>query len=117
MRPISRLIRWCSPSLFLCARNEKLNVRPIPAPSTPHLMPIDPPSSSRRGVINSRNFKNLFQDDHDMNGTGDIPYEKLVIGKKLGSGGFKDCFSGFYQGVGASFIYIGVTIIDDLWGI
>lgn len=37
-----------------------------------------------------------------MNGmnSGDIPFDKLELGKKLGSGGFKDCYAGTYQGVG-----------------
>lgn len=34
----------------------------------------------------------LFLDD--KNPDFDIPYHALVVGKKLGSGGFKDCYAG-----------------------
>lgn len=34
----------------------------------------------------------LFLDD--KNPDFDIPYHALVVGKKLGSGGFKDCYTG-----------------------
>jgi hypothetical protein len=38
----------------------------------------------------------LFLDD--KNPDFDIPYSSLVIGRKLGSGGFKDCYAGlFYE--------------------
>jgi hypothetical protein len=46
--------------------------------------------------LTSREFSELFLED----GPGlDIPYHHLEVGQKLGSGGFKDCFIGFYKGV------------------
>lgn len=35
----------------------------------------------------------------DENFQGEIAYEELVVGRKLGSGGFKDCYAGTYKGV------------------
>lgn len=37
----------------------------------------------------------LFLDD--KNPDFDIPYHALVVGKKLGSGGFKDCYTGLFM--------------------
>ncbi|RUS18683.1 kinase-like domain-containing protein, partial [Endogone sp. FLAS-F59071] len=94
----------------------KTNVKPIPAPSTPHLISLDPPSPSRRNIINSINFQNLFQDDSDMNGvnSGDIPFDKLELGKKLGSGGFKDCYAGTYQGEPVAIGELRITQFTEL---
>ncbi|KAF7729142.1 hypothetical protein EC973_004910 [Apophysomyces ossiformis] len=78
------------------------NTRPIPAPSTPRLattdliLPISSKMEIQRLELNSREFSALFLDD-DSSGL-DIPYHDLVVGAKLGSGGFKDCYAGTYRG-------------------
>ncbi|KAF1801276.1 kinase-like domain-containing protein [Mucor lusitanicus] len=77
----------------------KENIRLIPAPSTPRLytaLELLPDSSStlppqQRLELNSRDLSMLFLDD--KNPDFDIPYHALVVGKKLGSGGFKDCYT------------------------
>ncbi|KAG2202866.1 hypothetical protein INT46_007546 [Mucor plumbeus] len=82
----------------------KENIRLIPAPSTPRLytaLELLPDSSStlppqQRLELNSRDLSMLFLDD--KNPDFDIPYHALVVGKKLGSGGFKDCYTGTYKG-------------------
>ncbi|CAO0801423.1 unnamed protein product [Mucor circinelloides] len=82
----------------------KENIRLIPAPSTPRLytaLELLPDSSStlppqQRLELNSRDLSMLFLDD--KNPDFDIPYHALVVGKKLGSGGFKDCYTGMYKG-------------------
>ena len=38
-------------------------------------------------------------------GPGEIQYEQLTIGRKLGSGGFKDCYAGKYMGVSTSLFF------------
>ncbi|CEP11944.1 hypothetical protein [Parasitella parasitica] len=78
----------------------KENVKLVPAPSTPRLytaLELLPDSSStlppqQRLELNSRDLSMLFLDD--KNPDFDIPYEALDVGKKLGSGGFKDCYAG-----------------------
>ncbi|KAI7831461.1 kinase-like domain-containing protein [Gamsiella multidivaricata] len=41
-------------------------------------------------------LNSLLLDEHFQ---GEIAYEQLTIGRKLGSGGFKDCYAGTYLGV------------------
>lgn len=72
----------------------KQNTRPVPAPSTPRLFSADGSSSPRQNKINSVYISSLLLDDE----TSEIKYEDLVIGNKLGSGGFKDCYAGKYKG-------------------
>jgi hypothetical protein len=43
----------------------------------------------------------LFLDD--KNPAFDIPYSALTVGKKLGSGGFKDCYTGKSRRTGFSY--------------
>ncbi|KAI8644127.1 kinase-like domain-containing protein [Parasitella parasitica] len=84
----------------------KENVRLVPAPSTPRLytaLELLPDSSStlppqQRLELNSRDLSMLFLDD--KNPDFDIPFDALDIGKKLGSGGFKDCYAGKTVAVG-----------------
>ncbi|KAG0175450.1 hypothetical protein DFQ28_009164 [Apophysomyces sp. BC1034] len=73
----------------------KQNTRPIPAPSTPRLATADLllPISSE---LSSLEFSAVFLDD--TSSSLNIPYHDLIIGSKLGSGGFKDCFAGIYKG-------------------
>ncbi|KAI9496624.1 kinase-like domain-containing protein [Zychaea mexicana] len=78
----------------------KEDTRPIPAPSTPQLFDDELPVSSltaeqQRLELNSREFSALFLDgSHGL----DIPYHELQIGRRLGCGGFKDCYAGMYKG-------------------
>ncbi|KAI8060800.1 kinase-like domain-containing protein [Gongronella butleri] len=81
--------------------NWKQNCQPVPAPSSPQLYtaelpPISPISAEEyRMELTSREFSELFLED----GPGvDIPYQDLVVEQKLGSGGFKDCYMGYYKG-------------------
>lgn len=84
----------------------KESLRLVPAPSTPKLYTAHElfPDSSRtllspekRLELNSRELSLLFLDD--KNPQFDIAYSALTIGRKLGSGGFKDCYAGYYKGV------------------
>ncbi|RKP09813.1 kinase-like domain-containing protein [Thamnocephalis sphaerospora] len=40
----------------------------------------------------------MLIDDSDRDEIGEIAYDQLTYGRKLGSGGFKDCFAGNYLG-------------------
>ncbi|KAJ8663928.1 hypothetical protein O0I10_000203 [Lichtheimia ornata] len=84
----------------------KEDTRPVPAPSTPQLFDDDdyPFSSAtaeqqrleqQRLELNSREFSALFLDGSPGL---DIPYEELRFGRRLGCGGFKDCYAGMYKG-------------------
>ncbi|KAI7904003.1 kinase-like domain-containing protein [Cokeromyces recurvatus] len=69
----------------------KENIQLVPAPSTPRLftaLELLPDSSSTLPPQ-----QRLELNSHDKNPDFDIPYHTLVIGKKLGSGGFKDCYA------------------------
>ncbi|RHZ88166.1 hypothetical protein Glove_26g120 [Diversispora epigaea] len=74
----------------------KQNTRPIPAPSTPRLFSNDGSNDSRNTKISSVYMTSLFLDDNDIN--SEIRYDELELGKKLGAGGFKDCYAGKYKG-------------------
>ncbi|KAI9487809.1 MAG: kinase-like domain-containing protein [Benjaminiella poitrasii] len=74
---------------------------PIPAPSTPRLNSLSDNQntldSHERDMLTSKEFSQLFLDggsDSNFN----IAYYELTFGKKMGSGGFKDCFEGIYKG-------------------
>lgn len=49
-----------------------------------------------KAPINTVYLNSLLLDEHPQ---GEIPYEQLTVGRKLGSGGFKDCYAGTYMGV------------------
>ncbi|CAG8677648.1 18468_t:CDS:2, partial [Racocetra fulgida] len=66
----------------------------IPAPSTPRLISVDG-TNVRHEKMNTV-FMSLLLDDEDI--SKEIRYDELEIGKKLGSGGFKDCYMGRYKG-------------------
>ncbi|KAG1056007.1 hypothetical protein G6F43_002077 [Rhizopus delemar] len=77
----------------------KESIQLVPAPSTPQLYTaLESHSSSSFPLkeLNSRELSLLFLDD--KNPQFDVPYQALTIGRKLGSGGFKDCFAGTYKG-------------------
>ncbi|KAI8388347.1 kinase-like domain-containing protein [Radiomyces spectabilis] len=77
----------------------KQYTRPTPAPSTPELparsLAPNDQQPGQRLQLNSRDFSALFLDDTPGL---DIPYNAMIIGPKLGSGGFKDCYAGEYKG-------------------
>ncbi|RCH93599.1 hypothetical protein CU097_010424 [Rhizopus azygosporus] len=78
--------------------------RLVPAPSTPRLNEFEisqytssTPNTSamknEREALRSREFSMLFLNGETDTGL-DIPYKELVIKRKIGSGGFKDCYEG-----------------------
>ncbi|CAO3567927.1 unnamed protein product [Mortierella alpina] len=70
--------------------------KPVPGPSTPKLCSIQPAIVvQNKAPINTKYLNSLLQDG---NFQGEIMYEQLTVGKKLGSGGFKDCYAGTYMG-------------------
>ncbi|KAK3815088.1 MAG: kinase-like domain-containing protein [Benniella sp.] len=64
--------------------------KPVPGPSTPTLCSVE----SKKVVKEPMNTSSL----DSLLGPGEIQYEQLTIGRKLGSGGFKDCYAGKYMG-------------------
>ncbi|KAG0288635.1 hypothetical protein BGZ96_007594 [Linnemannia gamsii] len=62
-------------------------------PVQPH--PDYPAVSVQRKPINTVYLSSLLMDD---NFRSEISYDQLKIGRKLGSGGFKDCYAGTYNG-------------------
>ncbi|CAG8627544.1 kinase-like protein [Rhizophagus irregularis] len=79
------------PTLIKALLDWKLNTRPVPAPSTPKLFSIDGSSGLKQDKICS--LSSVFLD----NDASEIKYEDLEIGRKIGSGGFKDCYEGKYK--------------------
>ncbi|KAF9975283.1 hypothetical protein BGZ73_001133 [Actinomortierella ambigua] len=69
--------------------------KPIPAPSTPKLCSIEPVMVAKPAPMNTLYLNSLLA---DVNFQGEISYDQLQIGRKLGSGGFKDCYEGKYMG-------------------
>jgi hypothetical protein len=67
------------------------------------------PNLERQG-LNSQQFSHLFLDEQSPSSLN-IPFHDLTYVKKIGSGGFKDCFQGkknnnvFYM---YSFMFVGV---------
>ncbi|CAG8437339.1 4627_t:CDS:10 [Scutellospora calospora] len=96
---IQRLLDW------------KLNTRPVPAPSTPRLFSADGPNNLRQDKINSVYMTSLFLDDDDL--AREIRYSELEIGRKLGSGGFKDCYIGRYKGESVAIGELRVANFSD----
>lgn len=48
---------------------------------------------AEKNLLNSTEFSHLFLDD-DSSTNLSIPFSDLLYGKKIGSGGFKDCYEG-----------------------
>ncbi|KAG0252646.1 hypothetical protein BGZ95_006570, partial [Linnemannia exigua] len=72
------------------------SAKPVPdGPITPTLCSVEPVVSVQREPINTSYLNSLFM---DANYHGEISYDELIIGRKLGSGGFKDCYAGTYHG-------------------
>ncbi|KAJ1993901.1 hypothetical protein H4R33_000471 [Dimargaris cristalligena] len=80
---------WFTLNRMIKADLIKLGARPIPAPSTPQLEA----QSVRQSTIHNSDY---FDDLSDV--VDEIPFESIEMGKKLGSGGFKDCYAGLYLG-------------------
>ncbi|CAJ0766752.1 2488_t:CDS:2, partial [Entrophospora sp. SA101] len=76
----------------------KSNTRPVPAPSTPRLFSSEDQNSNRQNNINSVYISSLLIKGDGDDGIESINYDELVIGRKLGSGGFKDCYAGKLKG-------------------
>jgi serine/threonine protein kinase len=76
----------------------KLNALPIPAPSSPRLSQKEAAPEIKQPVrVGTMDISKMLMDHNDPADL-DIPYEKLIFGKKLGAGGFKDCFAGTLDG-------------------
>ncbi|KAF9901868.1 hypothetical protein EC991_005602 [Linnemannia zychae] len=72
------------------------NAKPVPGPATPHLCSVEPVVvSAQKKPINTVYLSSLLT---EANFQGEITYDQLKIGRKLGSGGFKDCYAGTYNG-------------------
>lgn len=55
-------------------------------------------------------LNSLLLDEHFQ---GEIPYEQLTVGRKLGSGGFKDCYAGTYMGVSFLRVFLLFRVCDQ----
>ncbi|KAF8985873.1 hypothetical protein BGZ46_000976 [Entomortierella lignicola] len=80
--------------------------KPVQGPSSPHLicpeapMGVIPAAAQAAVVVNKavENAQMLTTVLSDADFHGEISYEELEVGRKLGSGGFKDCYAGKYKG-------------------
>jgi len=67
---------------------------------------MEPMVVSKKAPINTRYLNSILA---DVDFQGEISYEHLTVGRKLGSGGFKDCYAGTYKGVSScpySFFFV-----------
>ncbi|KAI9593020.1 kinase-like domain-containing protein, partial [Syncephalis fuscata] len=71
----------------------KLGMRPVPVPATPKLMAAEPKEPVKKAPVNSVQLSRMLIDDADRAEIGEIAYDQLTYGRKLGAGGFKDCFA------------------------
>jgi hypothetical protein len=62
-------------------------------------MAVEPKEPVNKAPVNSVQLSRMLIDDADRADIGEIAYEQLAYGRKLGAGGFKDCFAGTYNGV------------------
>ncbi|KAF8932443.1 kinase-like domain-containing protein [Dissophora ornata] len=69
--------------------------KPVPRPSTPQLYCPEQPVVVKKAPVNTVYLNSLLV---EANFHGEIRYEQLEVGRKLGSGGFKDCYAGKYKG-------------------
>ncbi|KAG0005372.1 hypothetical protein BGZ79_005170 [Entomortierella chlamydospora] len=69
--------------------------KPVPGPSTPRLYSHEPAVVVKKAPINTVYLNSILA---DAKFHGEISYDQLQIGRKLGSGGFKDCYAGKYNG-------------------
>ncbi|KAJ2160834.1 hypothetical protein GGF46_001964 [Coemansia sp. RSA 552] len=84
----------------------KHNTKPIPAPSSPHLEKL----AMQEAILHYNTREQQSPSDSD-----EIPADKLTIGVRIGTGGFKDCFRGVYQGVPVAVgkVRIGEFSLED----
>ncbi|CAO3663834.1 unnamed protein product [Rhizopus microsporus] len=98
--------------------------RLVPAPSTPRLNEFEisqytssTPNTSamknEREALRSREFSMLFLNGETDTGL-DIPYKELVIKRKIGSGGFKDCYEGVYKGEAVAVGELRITRFNEI---
>ncbi|KAF9142316.1 hypothetical protein BGX30_002898 [Mortierella sp. GBA39] len=71
------------------------NAKPVPGPTTPQLCSLEPVVSVQKKPLNTIYLNSLLK---EANFQSEITYDQLKIGRKLGSGGFKDCYAGIYKG-------------------
>ncbi|KAG0256483.1 hypothetical protein BG011_004474 [Mortierella polycephala] len=71
------------------------HAKPVPGPSTPQLYSTEPVVVSKKMPVNTIYLSSLLKGAKFQ---GEITYDQLKIGRKLGSGGFKDCYAGTYNG-------------------
>ncbi|KAJ2850946.1 hypothetical protein IWW36_001470 [Coemansia brasiliensis] len=88
------------PQLIQSLMEWKHNTKPVPMPSSPHLEQLN----MQEAILH---YSTREQSSGDSD---EIPADKLIVGSKIGTGGFKDCFRGEYQG---SPVAIGEVRISD----
>ncbi|KAI1303380.1 hypothetical protein EDD11_005408 [Mortierella claussenii] len=68
--------------------------KPVPGATSPNLDCPGPPVVVQKPPVNSVYLNSVLK---GANFQGEIAYEELQFGRKLGSGGFKDCYAGKYK--------------------
>ena len=66
----------------------------------------------KKAPINTTYLNSLLLDE---NFQGEIAYEQLTVGRKLGSGGFKDCYAGTYLGVRRRWFCGHLCLTSESW--
>ncbi|KAG0007062.1 hypothetical protein BGZ80_005045 [Entomortierella chlamydospora] len=74
--------------IVIVTTKKQQKAKPIPGPSTPKLFSVEPAVVVKKPPVSSIRLDEHFH--------GEIPYDQLIVGRKLGSGGFKDCYAGTY---------------------
>ncbi|KAJ2807277.1 hypothetical protein H4R20_001346 [Coemansia guatemalensis] len=92
------------PQLIQLLMDWKNNTRPVPIPSSPHLEQLN----MQEAILHYSARGQGSGDSGDY--LEEIPADKLIVGSKIGTGGFKDCFRGEYQG---SPVAVGEVRIAD----
>lgn len=88
----------------------KQKTKPVPAPSSPKLFSVDFETAKKSGLMewdsiaskkSNQDLKNIpsqwFENMNNNDELNQVDLKLLTIGKKLGSGGFKDCYKGTYK--------------------
>lgn len=76
-------------------------------------IPVRRPSVLAARSSNSSLMLSAQLMDIDGGDSGEIPYDAVKVGRKLGSGGFKDCYAGVYNGLPVA---IGKLRTTDITG-
>ncbi|KAJ1678164.1 hypothetical protein EV182_004641, partial [Spiromyces aspiralis] len=74
----------------------KINAKPVPCPSEPQLEHLDSRHPGTYPHPDAR--EDLNDSSSSSSGGGDVNFRDLKFGDKIGSGGFKDCYRGEYNG-------------------